>query len=678
MKNHPRFRTNPSGEVYLECSWIDVAAFSGDGRRLLTVDDVGTAHIWDVECRDLIQEICPKSPLEGTDAAPAPNAGPFRMFIESAALNVDGSLALLGLNCGSAGVFSTESGEQLSRIKEPRPDSVPKLFELVRAICFSPDDTLLAVGHPHRGVSVWDSTGSRCLHHLCPVSGRRFVRREAWGRDTLVCSVHISSDNRYVFAGSADGVACIWDLQTNSTVLEAVDHAASIVALFVTEDHIQWATSDGNVWQSRGNAPPRKILETADNWSAAVFSPSGKHLLTRTCFEEIDWLSLDGGRERLALLGDRRIVSGNAQPFAFGRVDNQFCYLKNAKTLVLNQADSSAQMHPNQRFDVNNTLDEMLSSPEHQIIVTRGLSGQVELWSALDGSSKGVLACSDRVQSMALSRDGRSLACSADDTNTISVFQVDGGELIAHLKGHERRVDKLAFGPDDNWLISTSLDRSVRKWDLRHEFGSESQRIVDQDLEFQFLNILSDGRVLLFFSRGVEVWDSLDERLLEFPARVASPCQVAIAQNERSVFLTAHDHIEQWSLSDGSLVRRIEPEVPRPIRLPTWELNAMIRAESSGFLWQHAGHNYIHVGDGPRGRVFPLSLSMDSRMIAIPCADGVAIVTADEEPELMLKIPTSRALRASWFTPNSGKLLSSFRQLFAWDGRLDEQVPEPL
>jgi WD40 repeat protein len=675
MKNHPKFRKTASGELLLNFGRygedIEVAAFSGDGSRLLTVQEVGTARIWDTESRQLLQPIRPSSPLEGTDAGPTTN--PFQTFIESAALNADGTLALLGLNDGSAGVFSTENGQRLSRMKEPAPDQAPgadspeEQWELIRAVCFSPDGTLVGLGHYNRCVSIWDATGCRCLDHLQPSSGQQFVSQGAWGRDTLVSSVGISQDNRYVFAGSADGTACIWDRRTGTAVLDAVDQAADIIELFVANDSVRWATSNGAVWQADSGSRPHKILATGQNWWTAVFSPTGTRLLTRTGQEEIDCWSCDGDRRQLAVVEDRLGFRDDLRPFAFGSTDDEYCHLKTKTSIILHQTGSAAEAECNSKFE------EMLSSPEHQLLVTRGWADQVELWAFPDGSTKGILPCPEGVCSMALSHDGRLLACGASGSgdgapSPVRIFRTSDGELVASLEGHKHQVHALAFGPTDQWLISTSLDRSVRKWDLSHEPWAETQRLTDQQLEFHHLHVLSDGRVLLFFQRGIELWEGLDKQLLEIPAPIKYRIRFAIAEDERHIFLTCGDHIEQWSLIDGSLTRRIQPEIPRPLRLPTSQLHKEIRAEAGASVWQHAGQNFIHLGDGPRGWVTPIALSVDGRLIALPCAKAVAIVTVDEQPRLIQRVPFRGQLRASWCTAEKAKLVNSSGELFTWDG----------
>src|SRR3954447_14006140 len=109
---HPKIRRGPAGELRLNFGdygqEVEVACFTGDGTRALTVREVGIARVWDVASGDLIGEIRPTSHLEGGKVGPTTDD--FRVVIEPAALDPAGDLALLGLNDGTAGLFSVPDG----------------------------------------------------------------------------------------------------------------------------------------------------------------------------------------------------------------------------------------------------------------------------------------------------------------------------------------------------------------------------------------------------------------------------------------------------------------------------------------------------------------------------------------------------------------------------------------
>ena len=88
----------------------------------MTVLDVGVARAWDVGSRTQVGKIRPTSLLTGKQGLTICKAG-FAVFTESVALNHDGSLVLLGLNDGTAGIFST--GPATSRPASSLPGQNP-------------------------------------------------------------------------------------------------------------------------------------------------------------------------------------------------------------------------------------------------------------------------------------------------------------------------------------------------------------------------------------------------------------------------------------------------------------------------------------------------------------------------------------------------------------------------
>jgi U3 small nucleolar RNA-associated protein 21 len=49
---------------------------------------------------------------------------------------------------------------------------------------------------------------------------------------------------------------------------------------------------------------------------------------------------------------------------------------------------------------------------------------------------------------------------------TIIIVEVETGNIVRRLTGHDGRLTDLAFSPDARWLVSSAQDCSIRTWDL--------------------------------------------------------------------------------------------------------------------------------------------------------------------------------------------------------------------
>lgn len=64
-----------------------------------------------------------------------------------------------------------------------------------------------------------------------------------------------------------------------------------------------------------------------------------------------------------------------------------------------------------------------------------------------------------------LHRDSGMLAVASDDF-IISILDIETRKIVRKFSGHQRQITDMAFSPDGRWLITASMDCSIRTWDL--------------------------------------------------------------------------------------------------------------------------------------------------------------------------------------------------------------------
>jgi WD40 repeat protein len=106
---------------------------------------------------------------------------------------------------------------------------------------------------------------------------------------------------------------------------------------------------------------------------------------------------------------------------------------------------------------------------------------------------------------LAISADGRTVASASRD-DTIRLWDIATGQLLAILEGHEGDVMSVAFSPDGSRLASGSYDKTIRIWDMR---SCHCIRVITgpEDLVFA-VRFSPDGRQLAAGSGdGVRLWN---------------------------------------------------------------------------------------------------------------------------------------------------------------------------
>ena len=98
-------------------------------------------------------------------------------------------------------------------------------------------------------------------------------------------------------------------------------------------------------------------------------------------------------------------------------------------------------------------------------IATAGYDNKIILW---DQSNKQALAVAHHdhlVNHCSFSNDGNFLVSASSDF-TARIWELPSLRLKTCLSGHTDDIDMAVFSPDDQWIATCALDRTIRIFDL--------------------------------------------------------------------------------------------------------------------------------------------------------------------------------------------------------------------
>lgn len=242
----------------------------------------------------------------------------------------------------------------------------------------------------------------------------------------------------------------------------------------------------------------------------------------------------------------------------------------------------------------------------------------------------GVFPAVTNFTSCELSPDEQWLAVA--HSNLIQILSAQTGEQLAELRGHESSVVNLSFSADSRQLISASLDRTARRWEipagkpigepLRHaspvwsaKFSPDAGRIATATFRQR-----EEDRV------EIQVWDSATSTRLGTPAAGESRVFVlTFDPSGRRLLMGDLQHaLRAMNAADGSLAPRGWKLNSFPCSFDWSRNNELALGGDNGAvsLWDVAGERNLCASQLHYGRIESVQFDRAGRRLLTASGDG--------------------------------------------------------
>ncbi|AUI68821.1 pentapeptide repeat-containing protein [Beggiatoa leptomitoformis] len=333
---------------------------------------------------------------------------------------------------------------------ELNPEPMFAIGDTYQSVCFSPDDSLIAVA-VNNVIQIWAADSGQCLRIL-------------EGHKEAVNSVAWRGDGTQVLSGSDDNSVRVWDVGSGQCLRILAGHESVVTSVAWRGDGAQVLSGSDDksvrVWDV-GSGQCLRILEGHES------------VVTSVAWRGDGAQVLSGSWDKSVRVWD--VGSGQCLRILAGHTDRVWsvAWRGDGAQVLSGSWDKSVRV-----WDVGSGQCLRILAGHENVVTSvawRGdgaqvLSGSwdksVRVWDVGSGQCLRILeGHKEAVNSVAWRGDGAQVLSGSSD-KSVRAWDVGSGQCLRILAGHEGYVDSVAWRGDGAQVLSGSWDNSVRVWDV--------------------------------------------------------------------------------------------------------------------------------------------------------------------------------------------------------------------
>ncbi len=459
------------------------------------------------------------------------------------------------------------------------------------------------------------------LHGLAGKDGRSLQHSAG------VFAVAFDPSGRRLASGCQDGSVWFWDVATGTSRIASERHTGTVWSVAFSPDGRFLASAGDDRCVRVWNADTGRLVRILRKYGAPLrclaFSPDGKTLAAAGKEGTIKLWNPESGSEIRTLEGNR----GGVLALAFAADGRHLASGGADRAVRLWDPDSGALLRVlhGHTEDVNGVAFK----PDGTALASVGADGTLRTWDAASGRPLAIYYPSQKnaFLGVAFGTGGRLAAAS----ESRMVYLWDEG-LLRTFRGHNHRIQGVAFSPNGKLLASASPDWTVKLWDV--DASQESRALPIQSDRVLGAAFSPDGRCItdVALDGTVRRWEVKNGQLLDrWEADLERPRAVAFSIDGRLLASAGRrGSIRCYDLTTKSVQRVFQHGAPARAVAFSPDGQRLASGGDDGIVkvWDMAGGRLLFTCTGHSGPVRAVAFSPDGVSLASGSLDGARLWSA--------------------------------------------------
>jgi WD40 repeat protein len=287
----------------------------------------------------------------------------------------------------------------------------------------------------------------------------------------MILAIAFTPDGRSILTGGDDVLVRMWDFPSGKKIREFQGHASPINSIAVSPDGRRLVTASGRyagpdwsvrLWDAATGSELKRWDSHQQMVSRAFFSPDGRRVISASWDGTVRVWDAETGQSLQTLPANPKSSINSLALFAEGNLALAGCH---DRTLRRFHLSGEGEMRVWQTGHSDRILDVVVA-PDGRLAATASIDRSIRLWNIEKGNEVRVLAGHEGwVFSVRFSRDGTRLLSAAGD-RTIRLWDPATGRELARASHPAGGVRCAVFSPDERHILSAGDDNIVRLWQL--------------------------------------------------------------------------------------------------------------------------------------------------------------------------------------------------------------------